>query len=136
VPHIHIEPYPMPETEFKLSKLDDHTRLLGFPDFPTWEALASKLESYYAIPLDKIGVSFIDNDNDKITLSSNDELQHFYRRYYHSGDVIKFTVLDLRLAGAGKCTCRLAVGPCILRLVFYNFDHQLMVLFTCLPPLL
>jgi len=68
----------MPETQFKLSKLDDHKRLLVFPDLPTWEELVSKLEYYYAIPLNKIGVSYIDNDNNEITLSSNNELQHFY----------------------------------------------------------
>ena len=92
----------MPQTQFKLSKLDGHTRRLVFPDLPTWEALASRLEHLYAIPLDKIGVSYIDNDKDEITLSSNDELQDFYRLSRRSDEVIKFAVLDLRSSRDGQ----------------------------------
>lgn len=92
----------MPQTQFKLSKLDGHTRRIVFPDLPTWEALASRLEHLYAIPLDKIGVSYIDNDNDEITLSSNNELQDFYRLSHRSNEVIKFAVLDLRSSRDGQ----------------------------------
>jgi hypothetical protein len=92
----------MPQAQFKLSKSDGHTRRLVFPDLPTWEVLASRLEHLYSIPLDKIGVSYIDNDNDEITLSSNDELQDFYRLSRRSDEVIKFAVLDLRSSRDGQ----------------------------------
>ena len=68
----------MPETQFKLYKIDDHTRRLGFPDLPTWEALASRLELHYRISFDKIEVSYIDNDNDQISLNSDIQLQDFF----------------------------------------------------------
>lgn len=91
----------MPETQFKISQLNGQTRLVEFPDIPTWEALASKLEPLYAIPSEKVGVTYIDNDNDEITLSSNDELQNFYRRSHLSDKVIKFKIFDLTSAPAG-----------------------------------
>ncbi|EDR12719.1 uncharacterized protein LACBIDRAFT_311473 [Laccaria bicolor S238N-H82] len=62
---------------------------------------SERLERHYEIPLDKVGVSYIDNDNDEITLSSNIELQNFYRHYHCSDEVIEFAVLDLSLALAG-----------------------------------
>jgi hypothetical protein len=37
----------MPETLFKLFKLDEDIRYAVFPDPPTWEALASLLEERY-----------------------------------------------------------------------------------------
>jgi hypothetical protein len=44
---------------------------------------------------DQVGVSYIDSDNDEITVSSNEELQDFYQS--QAGDVFKLNVLDLSL---------------------------------------
>ncbi|KAF8973502.1 hypothetical protein BDZ97DRAFT_1775486 [Flammula alnicola] len=87
----------MPPVHFKLNKSDGHTRRVTFQELPTWNELASKLEALYDIPVDKVGVSYVDSDNDEITASSNEELQDFYQASHQPGNAIKFTVLDLSL---------------------------------------
>lgn len=87
----------MPHTQFKLLKRDDVTRRAAFPDQPTWHALATRIGSLYAIPIDKVGVSYVDTDGDEITLSSQEELQDFYR-FHHSGNIIKFGVQDFSVS--------------------------------------
>ena len=83
-------------TLFKLSKPGGPTRRLTFPNKPSWSLLASKIESLYGIPFSKVGVSYIDNDGDEVTLSSEDELNDFYEVSYIAPQPIKFTVQDLR----------------------------------------
>ena len=84
----------MPPVNFKLTR-NDQTRRFGFSDLPTWDVLAGKLEAIYGISPGKVGISYIDNDNDEITASSNDELQDFYQTTHQIGQPIKFKVLDL-----------------------------------------
>lgn len=81
---------------FKLTK-DGHTRSAAFPEPPSWSELAAKLQSLYQIPIDKIGVSYVDADNDEITASSNEELQDFYQASYQPGTVVKLNVWDLSI---------------------------------------
>jgi hypothetical protein len=83
-------------TQFKLSKQGGLTRRCTFPDRPYWSALASKIEALYDIPIDKVGVTYVDSDGDQVTLSSEEELAEFYQVSHHPPQPIKFTVQDLR----------------------------------------
>lgn len=90
---------------FKFTKPPDGlTRRVMFYSTPTWDELASKIESLYEVPKDKVGVSYIDTDGDEVTLSSEEELQDYYRfntpvkGFGPSGDAMKairFTVREL-----------------------------------------
>ncbi|KZP04688.1 hypothetical protein FIBSPDRAFT_667278, partial [Athelia psychrophila] len=55
---------------------------------------ASKIQSLYDIPVDKVGVSYIDSDGDEVTFSSEDELQDFYATQ-QPNQTIKLAVQDL-----------------------------------------
>ncbi|CCM03124.1 uncharacterized protein FIBRA_05245 [Fibroporia radiculosa] len=46
---------------------------------PSWEKLASRIHSLYHIPLVDVAVSYLDVDNDEVTLSSEEEIQDYYR---------------------------------------------------------
>lgn len=87
----------MASTQFKLAKLNGLTRRIHFPgtELPSWSALASKIESLYEIPVEKIGVAYVDSDGDEVTLSSDDELQDFYAAVHKPPEIIKFVVQDL-----------------------------------------
>lgn len=88
----------MPPIPFKLLGSDGHTRRVTFENLPTWPELASKLNTLYGIPVDKVGVSYVDSDNDEITASSNQELQDFYQTSFQPGQLIRFKVLDLSIS--------------------------------------
>ncbi|EED77340.1 predicted protein [Postia placenta Mad-698-R] len=65
---------------------------------PSWAKLAARIESLYHIPLADIAVSYIDQDGDEVTLSSEEELQEYYKLLPPvSGEptVIRFDVRDL-----------------------------------------
>lgn len=79
---------------FKL-KLNGHIRRITFQELPNWSDLALKLQALYNIPLDFVAVSYIDNDNDEITVSSDEELQDFYKSSYRLGDDIRLSVVNL-----------------------------------------
>ena len=64
--------------QFKFSK-DGITRRVAFTQSPSWLEIASKLESLYSIPVEHIGVSYTDDDGDEVTLSSQEELEDYYR---------------------------------------------------------
>lgn len=84
----------MPPIYFKL-KYNGSTRRVTFQELPSWLDLASKIRTLSNLPQDKVGVSYFDSDNDEITVSSNEELQDFYRSSSREGDVIKLNVFDL-----------------------------------------
>jgi hypothetical protein len=86
----------MAPTTFKLTKHEGLTRRITFSDQPTWLTLGTKIESLYDIPLASIGVSYVDNDGDEVTLSSEEELLDFYNASYQPAQTIKFIVQDLR----------------------------------------
>ena len=83
----------MAPTYFKFTTAEGVNRRLTFSERPTWPLLASKLQGLYGISVDNVGVSYIDSDNDEITVSSDEELQDFYK--HQVGQTIKFAVVDL-----------------------------------------
>ncbi|KAK7694994.1 hypothetical protein QCA50_002182 [Cerrena zonata] len=89
-------------TMFKFSKPPDGlTRRVMFYNRPPWSELAAKIEDLFAISRDHVGVSYLDNEGDEVTLSSEEELQDYYRLNYNEpvGDTppkaIRFTIVDL-----------------------------------------
>ncbi|KAF9502375.1 hypothetical protein BDN71DRAFT_1437965 [Pleurotus eryngii] len=82
-------------TTFKLTKRDGFTRRITFPSWPDWQTLAQKIESLYNIPFDNIGVSYVDNDGDEVTLSSQEELEDYRFTTYEPGKLAKFIVQDI-----------------------------------------
>ncbi|KAK0208751.1 hypothetical protein DFS33DRAFT_1305420 [Desarmillaria ectypa] len=87
--------------QFKLrDERSGQTRRISFPHQPIWGTLASKINTLYDIPLDKIAVTYIDADDDKVTLSTQDELQEFFQATHKSGEVVMFTVQDTRMSRA------------------------------------
>ena len=72
-------------------------RRVTFETLPNRLDLSAKINSLYDLPLENIAVSFIDGDHDEIVVSSNEELQGFYKSSYQGGDAIKLNVLDLSL---------------------------------------
>lgn len=84
----------MPSTQFKLTR-NSHTRRLTLQGQPSWLVLATRIESYFKIPLDKLAVAYIDPDGDKVTLNSQEELSDYFANCHKSGAVVKFDVVDL-----------------------------------------
>jgi hypothetical protein len=85
----------MPPIYFKLTKLNGLTRKATFQELPSWPELSVKLHTLFDIPIDKVGVSYLDNDNDEITASSEEELQDYYQSLYRPGSAIKLNVFDI-----------------------------------------
>lgn len=77
---------------FKLVKPGDATRKVSFPDNPTWLDLAAKVEELFRVPPEHLALVYTDNEGDKITLSSQEELTEFYTTATGS---IRFVVRDL-----------------------------------------
>ena len=89
-------------TMFKFTKPPDGlTRRVMFYNRPPWSELSAKIEELYSISRDDVGVSYVDNEGDEVTLSSEEELQDYYRLNHAEpiGDAppkaIKFAVVDL-----------------------------------------
>ena len=64
--------------QFKFSK-DGITRRVAFNQLPSWLEIAAKLESLYTIPVEHVAVYYVDDDGDEVTLSSQEELDDYYR---------------------------------------------------------
>lgn len=80
---------------FKLAKRGGVTRRISFAKLPSWHELAGRISALYSIPHDQVAVSYVDLEDDEVTLSTNEELQEFYQASGDSPDVIKFAVQDL-----------------------------------------
>ncbi|KAG2044435.1 hypothetical protein BDR03DRAFT_1004750 [Suillus americanus] len=82
--------------QFKLSKQGGLTRRLTFTAHPSWAVLSSKINETFGIATDNIGVSYLDQDGDEVTFSSEEELQEYYSTL---GDakfkLIRLSVQDL-----------------------------------------
>jgi hypothetical protein len=89
--------------QFKLKKADASTRHANFPKNPSWGNLASVISLLFDVPLDRVGVAFIDEDKNARSLANEQELQSFYDSLDHSPGVFKFVVQDLT-APDGECT--------------------------------
>lgn len=83
-------------TIFKFVK-DGVTRRVPYSHRPDWTDVAQKLSAFYAIPLDKVAVSYIDADGDEVTLSTSEELQDYYSSVLNPAQPFKFHVKDLRV---------------------------------------
>lgn len=80
---------------FKFTK-DGVTRRTTFPANAQWLEIAAKIESLYGIPIETAAVVYIDDDGDEITVSSQEELQDYYRGHPNNKkEFAKFTVVDL-----------------------------------------
>ncbi|KAJ3844945.1 hypothetical protein F5878DRAFT_655420 [Lentinula raphanica] len=84
-------------TQFKLKLTGGPTRRLSFTDEPTWSLLAERIAGLFDIPADSIAVAYIDSEDDEVTLSTQEELQDFYQTSHQPGEVVKFTVEDMRI---------------------------------------
>jgi hypothetical protein len=80
----------------KLKKAKAPTRLALFDVQPSWGDLASKIFGLYNISLENVSVTFFDEAKDAVTITSKEELQHFYKHYCQSSKEIKFVVQDLQ----------------------------------------
>ncbi|KAJ7208945.1 hypothetical protein GGX14DRAFT_323911, partial [Mycena pura] len=57
---------------------------------------SARIHTLFGIPIETVAVSYIDADNDEVTLSSEEELRDYYQAFSDSGeDGIKFLVHDL-----------------------------------------
>ena len=97
----------MTSTEFKL-KRNGITRRLVFPEHPAWVTLATRISQLYGIPFDRVAVSYLDADDDEVTLNTEEELNHFYQTCKQP-TTIKLSVQDLltlrsRTSDAGPAT--------------------------------
>jgi PB1 domain len=81
---------------FKFTK-DGVTRRVTLSANVPWLDVASKIETLYNIPMERVGVSYVDSDGDEITISTQEELQDYYRARGPSSsyEFIKLTVVDL-----------------------------------------
>ena len=78
-------------TLFKL-KFKDLTRRVSFAGQPDWQELSNRISDLFCIPQHQVGVTYIDPENEEITLNTREELQDYYlssRRHYQ--------ILDMRL---------------------------------------
>lgn len=83
-------------THFKL-KFNDFTRRVSFARQPNWQELSEKVSTLYSIPRHQVGVTYIDAEDEEITLNTEEELQDYYFSSYRPGETIKFSVRDLTL---------------------------------------
>ncbi|KAF5352394.1 hypothetical protein D9756_005943 [Leucocoprinus leucothites] len=88
-------------THFKL-KFSDLTRKVSFAKQPTWQELSEKISTLYSIPRHQVGVTYIDAEDEEITLNTEEELQDYYSSSYRSGETIKFSVWDLASRKQGQ----------------------------------
>ena len=81
--------------QFKFTK-DGITRRVAFTQLPSWLEIAAKLEPLYAVPVEHVAVSYTDADGDEVTLSSQEELEDYYRAESESDPPFRrLSVVDL-----------------------------------------
>ncbi|KZT02427.1 uncharacterized protein LAESUDRAFT_661811 [Laetiporus sulphureus 93-53] len=90
----------LPQLQIKLHRPSDGLiRKITFDTPPSWTTLAAKIEALYHITQADVAVSYLDADGDEITLSSESELQEYYRTLPPGAPgeskVAKLTVRDL-----------------------------------------
>ena len=101
----------MAPVQIKL-KYSGLTRRAYFEDLPNWSDLSAKVNTLHGLPLKNIAVTFTDNDDEEVAVSSDAELQEFYQFSYRDGD-IKLNVLDLSLTRAepSSTPCHSILAP-------------------------
>ena len=86
---------------FKL-KYAGFNRNAYFEHLPIWSDLSAKVKDLYKLPLEYIAVTFTDSDGEEITVSTDEELQNFYRFVYQGEDIT--LNVDLSPLRAGPST--------------------------------
>lgn len=94
-PSCYLTPTMSSPVQFKFSK-DGITRRVAFTQLPSWVEIAAKLESLYSIPVEHIAVSYTDADGDEVTLSSQEELDDYYKGD-SSPSLRRLSVVDLSI---------------------------------------
>ncbi|KZT70580.1 hypothetical protein DAEQUDRAFT_756221 [Daedalea quercina L-15889] len=75
------------------------TRKVTFEARPSWDELATRIESLFDIPKEHVAVSYVDSDNDEVTMNTQTELQDYYDTQSSSSSVAtRFAVRDIRVA--------------------------------------
>lgn len=91
-------------TLFKL-KFNDLTRRASFAGQPDWQELSNRISDLFCIPQHQVGVTYIDPENEEITLNTREELQDYYFSSYRPGDTIKFSICDLISRNQVRLAC-------------------------------
>ena len=91
-------------TLFKL-KFKDLTRRVSFAGQPDWQELSNRISDLFCIPQHQVGVTYIDPENEEITLNTREELQDYYFSSYRPGDTIKFSICDLTSRNQVRLAC-------------------------------
>ena len=86
----------MSRIRFKFKKANASTKLTSFDKKPSWGELASEITRLFGVPQEYVGVAFINEDKDTISLANKDVLQVFYGSLDRFPQVIKLVVQDLR----------------------------------------
>ncbi|KAF8337983.1 uncharacterized protein EI90DRAFT_2526934 [Cantharellus anzutake] len=86
---------PLPPSTMTVIKIghNGHTRKItheGSP--PTWGWLSFKISELYRIPKDDVALSYLDSDNEQVTLSTEAELHDYFTSFMRPGEVARFTV--------------------------------------------
>ncbi|KAF5368562.1 hypothetical protein D9758_002242 [Tetrapyrgos nigripes] len=84
---------------FKLKSPNGLTRRVSFETFPSWGELSHKISLLVGIPHQKVAVSYIDLEEDEVTMSTQEELSDYYSLYHtrvQVGEVARLTIQDLR----------------------------------------
>ena len=81
----------------KFVSLNGSNRRLEFISRPDWETLASRVAPLYDIPVQNFALSYRDEENDIITINTEEELQLYYATHDPTAPsgTYKFTVVDL-----------------------------------------
>jgi hypothetical protein len=83
----------MPLIKFK--KPNASTILEFFDALPSWENLSLKIANIFHIPTKNVGVAYVDNATELITVINEQGLQQYYTSLGQPGDV-KFVVQDIQ----------------------------------------
>ena len=78
----------------KLKHVNLPARLVFFDAPPSWDDLASKISKIFGIPLENVGVAYIDEARLSILVTNEQGLQQYYKCLGPSSEEIKLVVLN------------------------------------------
>lgn len=76
------------------------TRKVAFASQPTWRQLASRIEALFLISAKAAAVMYMDEDEDEVTISTDEELEEYYDILQTDAKHVKFVVCELPDAAA------------------------------------
>lgn len=78
----------------KLKRSPDASTILEFFDtLPSWEKLSSKITNAFNIPSTNVGVAYVHEDRESITITNDQGLQQYFSE--QSREEFKFVVQDI-----------------------------------------